>query len=461
MRRVIFVSIFILLAVVVSSDIYTTSGFRIASVAHAETEVERETRLRKELAAYEAELKQLNTQLGELNKQSASYTRDLQLLTTQITQAKTNIKAKTVTIQSLAKEIENKNKVITKLDTRIDMGRQSLGQLVRKTNELDSYNIVEVMLAKKSLSDVFEDKESFITIQNSMQELFSDIRDTKGKTEVEKEALRDKRNKELDAKAAIEESERQIAVKQREKNDLLSISRNQEAGYKAVIADKERKAAAIRTALFKLRDSEGIPFGTALEYANEASKATGVRAAFILGILKQESNLGVNVGQCFLTDTMTGAGKGKNTGTPFSNVMKPMNIGGRKGDVDDFLRITANLGLDPFTTPISCPQSIGYGGAMGPSQFIPSTWAGYEARVAVAMGVATANPWNAKHAFTATAFFVKDLGAGAGTYSAEREAAARYYAGGGWATYGLGYADSVLSHAAAFQTDIDFLKDVK
>ena len=96
---------------------------------------------------------------------------------------------------------------------------------------------------------------------------------------------------------------------------------------------------------------------------------------------------------------------------------------------------------------------------MGPSQFIASTWVMYENRVAAAVGVKTADPWVARHAFTATALFLQDLGAGRGGFSAEQEAAGRYYAGGGWATRGLSYAASVIALANGFQKDIDFLQD--
>ena len=97
---------------------------------------------------------------------------------------------------------------------------------------------------------------------------------------------------------------------------------------------------------------------------------------------------------------------------------------------------------------------------MGPSQFIPSTWKLYQGKLAGALGVATADPWIPKHAIMATSLFLKDLGAGAHTYTAEREAAGRYYAGGNWATLGLGYAASVLAFAQEYQENIDFLKSI-
>ena len=129
-------------------------------------------------------------------------------------------------------------------------------------------------------------------------------------------------------------------------------------------------------------------------------------------------------------------------------------------DVPPFLDLMKRLGADPYTTPVSCPQSTGYGGAMGPSQFIASTWKLYENKLKVNLGVATPDPWMAQHAIMATALFLKDLKADRQTYSAEREAAGRYYAGGNWQKSGLGYASSVLTYAEKYQNDIDFLKGV-
>jgi peptidoglycan hydrolase CwlO-like protein len=412
-------------------------------------------RLQKELEQYEKELAGLNTQLKALNQQSASYQRDVELLTAQIKQSQTNIKAKSIVIKNLGTEIEKKNGVIKQLDSRIVKGQESMAELIRQRHEFDNQSLVEVLMGDGTLAEFFNKVEVDNSINSALQVLFDDIRDTKNKTAEEREALKTKQNQELNAKKAIEASERQIALKQGEKKDLLAVSKNQEAGYKVIIADKQAKASAIRAALFKLRDAAAISFEDALRYANEASKATGVRSAFILGILKQESNLGMNVGQCYLTNDETGAGVGKNTGTPFANVMKPTR------DVAPFIDITNRLGLDYKTTVVSCPQSIGYGGAMGPSQFIPSTWIGMESRIASTLGVKTPNPWNPEHAIMATAVFMRDLGASAQTYSAEQQAAGRYYAGGNWASLGLGYAKSVLNHATTFQENIDFLESVK
>ncbi len=56
---------------------------------------------------------------------------------------------------------------------------------------------------------------------------------------------------------------------------------------------------------------------------------------------------------------------------------------------------------------------------MGPAQFIPSTWIGYESRVTKLTGRSPANPWNVTDAFAAASLYLVDKGADKKTYDAE------------------------------------------
>jgi hypothetical protein len=127
----------------------------------------------------------------------------------------------------------------------------------------------------------------------------------------------------------------------------------------------------------------------------------------------------------------TGDGAGKNTGSLFEKVMKAPR------DTVPFKDITERLSRDWKMTPVSCPPGYkyfsgrGFGGGMGPSQFIPSTWELFKTRIGQAVGVSSdqANPWNPEHSIMATAIYMADLGAGKGGYTAERNAACKYYSG--------------------------------
>ena len=75
-----------------------------------------------------------------------------------------------------------------------------------------------------------------------------------------------------------------------------------------------------------------------------------------------------------------------------------------------FLAILADLKMDSDKTPVSCPIASdgAYGGAMGPAQFMPTTWDLYKNRVANITGNKPASPFNNADAFTATALYLQD-----------------------------------------------------
>ncbi|MDB5225806.1 MAG: hypothetical protein JWL87_758 [Candidatus Adlerbacteria bacterium] len=414
----------------------------------------------EERAALQAEYDKLQIEianwqkvLDETRAKKGTIQGDVTSLNAQIAKAQAEINQRNNSITTLASSINQKSKAIASLESKLEDGQASLAKLLREKNLSDHTSLVVLALTGGTISDFFANADRIDAIDAELQDHFNELRGVKTQTQEEKEALAKQQNQQLDARKDVEAKKSVINESKKEKDSLLAATKQDEAAYGTILAERQAKAADIRARLFNLRDTGAITFESALQYAKAAEAKTGVRAAFILGILRQESNLGANVGQCLLVDPATGAGKGKNTGTPFKNVMNPTR------DVPPFLQLMQAAGRDPYATPVSCPQSIGYGGAMGPSQFIASTWKGLAPRIAAAVGAPAADPWTPSHAIMATAVYLMDLGAGTQTYSAEQQAAGRYYAGGNWATLGLGYASSVLSFASTYQKDIDFLKD--
>ena len=427
----------------------------VASAQVEDAVARRQAELQAELDATNKDIEYWAGVLASKKSETASLARDVAILNAKIGEAKATIKAKNIVIQQLGKDIGEKAKTITNLTEKMGRQQDSLSRLIRKVNALESYSVAEFALSGKNLSDFFGDLDSISSVEEALKDSFFEVRETRTETEVAKNTLSKRQAAETDARKIIEEQQRQIQKNEADKKVLLALTKNQEKTYQGILGERQKKAAQIRSALFALRDTAAIPFGTAYAYALEVETKTGVRPALLLAILTQETNLGENVGQCLVKDFTTGDGVGKNTGTPFSGIMKPSR------DVKPFLDIAERLGFDPREKPVSCPQPGGYGGAMGPSQFIPSTWVGYEKRLAKALTVATPDPWIPRDAFFATGLYLSDLGADAGGYSAEHTAAAKYYAGGAWRTRGQGYATSVMKHAQNIQENmIDPLKDL-
>lgn len=421
----------------------------------------------KSRAQLEAELEACNKEISEwtsiLNKtkqDSASFSRDIAVLTAKINAAQANIKSKNIAISNLTKDIAVKQTEISILDSRLDRGKKAIADILRKTNEINSYSLVEAMLSEKNLSEFFVDIDTYASTERALAELFDELRNVRTLTESEKIALNKKKEAEAAARAALEASKKVVEVANNEKKVLLADSQNKEKTYAEVLADRQAKAAQIRAVLFPLRDAGAIPFGTALQYAEAASAKTGVQPALILAILQQESNLGANVGSCVITNLSSGETKGVNSGTIFKNGIHPTR------DLPLLQTILGELGRDPLNTRVSCPVTgvVGYGGAMGPAQFIPSTWNIMVSKISSATNKATPDPWNPSDAIMAMALFLKDIMGNTGDpFIDQRTAACRYYSGRtcygtNGANVGLSYGNSVMNKVAVIQRDIDFLQ---
>ena len=412
----------------------------------------RRAELTAQLNALEKEIADNQATVDGLAKQGKSLSNEVQTLNAQIKKAQLQVQATQVAIKSLDSSISIHQRVITTLNGKLDSEKDSLAQILRRTDEIDHYSIVEVAFSNKRLSDILGNLDSYTLLKQSLSTSYQKITGTRTQKEVEKAALEDKLQQQQKIAQVQLLAKQQVQTQQQAKQQLLAQTKGQESQYQKLVVSKQKTAAQIRVELFGLAGGGGaIPFGTAATDAKIASGITGVRPALILAILSQESDLGKNTGQCLVTDLTTGDGKGKITGTPFSGVMKSPR------DTTVFQSLMQALGRDWATTAVSCPQAGGYGGAMGPTQFIPSTWKLYDSRIKNALGVGATDPWNALHAIVATGLYLSDVGASGGSSSAEHTAAAKYYAGSGWASAGQQYADSVMTKATKFQTDIDTL----
>lgn len=420
-------------------------------------------KLQAEYDQLQAEIAQWQKVLDDTRAKKNTIQGDVSALDAQIKKATSEIKQRNITITTLASEIQEKTAHIATLENQLDAGHESLAKLLREKNETENLPIALLAFSSGSLSDFFSDADAVDSINRALDAQFKTLRATREETQKERDALDTKKNQELDAKHDVEVKKTVISNNQSQKKELLAVTTQQEKSYSQVLAERQQRAQEIRTALFDLRDSQGISFEKALQYANTASQKTGVRAAMILAILSQESDLGNNIGSCFVKNLSTGDGVGKNTGTPFERVMKAPR------DTDPFSALASQLGFDWSTTPVSCPlgktytTSRGYGGAMGPSQFIPSTWQLYTPRLKTALGVSVPNPWNPQDAVMATALYLTDLGAAGQTYTAERNAACKYYSGRSCdkrSPTNYTYGDSVVAKAQTFQNNIDFLNNL-
>jgi peptidoglycan hydrolase CwlO-like protein len=407
--------------------------------------------LEEELRKLEEQITQYEQDITRTEQEKKTLQNQIYLLKKEIDKLDLQIYQSSLAIEDLGYQIDETEDSIDQTHLKISETRGSLANNLQLIYEEDQRSLIEVLLSEGEFSDFFDDLVALESLNSKTQELLENVKDLKAYLEGQKESL-DEEKTDLEGVVRIKTLQKQESeTLKKDKDYYLELT---EAEYQESLREKEaveEKAAAIRARIFELIGVPEAPtFGEALSIAKYVENITGVRPAFLLAVLTQESNIGQNVGQCYLKNPTTGDGVVVYNGQAVSRVMKPTR------DVVPFLAITKELGRDPYSTPVSCPMSYGYGGAMGPAQFIPSTWMLYKDRVKKITGKA-ADPWNIKDSFLASALYLADYGAAKQTSDAEWKAAMIYFSGTTQRTsyngYGF-YGDSVIKITSRYEADI-------
>jgi peptidoglycan hydrolase CwlO-like protein len=402
-----------------------------------------------ERATLEAQLRDLESQIGVYQQQVAAYQKqgsslkgEIAKLNAKIAQANLEIKASENRLRQLDMQMEDNRVRITQIEGDIEIQKKSLSEILRSIYQNGQINVVSVFLKSQNFSDFFNNVNNLTSLQESLRVTINQIAELKTNLEDQQELLGVAKADAETLKAYKEQQKAETDKTKAAKNGLLEITKGQESKYQELLKKTKETAAQIRSRIFQLLGGGEMSFGDAYKLAKMAGDATGVRPAFILAILDRESALGQNVGRCTYKTA------------PMSTKQIKRSDGSKKSEVDYFLELSGLLGFEnPETISVSCHNADGaYGGAMGPAQFMPSTWAGYMAQVSAVTGRSTASPWNNADAFVAAALYLKDSGAA----TSERMAAAKYYCGGRWNRYVCTnvYAKKVIDQANNFEDDI-------
>lgn len=164
-----------------------------------------------------------------------------------------------------------------------------------------------------------------------------------------------------------------------------------------------------------------------LEAAEFASKETGVRKEFLIGMLVVESNLGQNTGKCTYREVAQGAENAYKNGN-----LTPKAWGTFQQRKQQIKGIADSLGYNYEDVKVSCNPSgyAGTGGALGVPQFMPDTWLDYKDEISRIVGKDNPDPWNARDGVVAMAVKLADVnGVTEHNSLAERNAAKMYLSG--------------------------------
>ena len=254
---------------------------------------------------------------------------------------------------------------IKMLEERNEFQKRILAGVVRQMYYAQSSSIEITAFKSDKGGQFLGDNDKYSSIEKKILLLMDEIKISKSEMEEKKFELQGERS----------EYEKLLGLKEDQQKDLLSEKQSAQSD----IAQKDATIGELNAKLSKLRSNLSGLLGKSYDAkdiedaAKFASKVSGVRKDFIMGMLVVESDLGRFTGGCYAKDS---------------------RMSGRRLEL--FKEICKELDYEWKKRKVSCPPKsyTGTGGAMGVAQFMSDTWMGYKSQITSVTGHNPPDPWN-------------------------------------------------------------------
>lgn len=399
MRRIgiiIFCALFFLNGVLVSAVSLVAQGDDIQKeIEEKRAEVER---LEKEIATY-------RETIAKKQGEEKSFTQAISVLQSRIAKLRLSIQSLRVSLEKVQLQIRVTKRSIA--DTEKDIAERKAA-LAASIQLLDQYEEKRTALMfffnTPRFSDVLDALRDMFLLQQKMYAHITALQELSEKLSKDKATLEEQEEEQAQLLQLQQLQQDETRRKQAEQAELLQKTKAEAKRLKSLVELSKEAIEGLKNDMYAL-GKIGVAVNDAITLGKLVASRVEVRASFLLAVLEVESRLGLNVG--------------KGTWT------KDMN----PNQHDAFLQIMQQLGMDADTTPVSKKPSYGWGGAMGPAQFLPKTWMGYVETVARLTGHNPPSPWNLEDAFMAAGVKLSNDGARSKDRAGELRAANVYLSG--------------------------------
>jgi len=405
--------------VLLSCTLIFMCSFIFAQSNADELTEEEQAKLEKEAEKKEDKVDDLEDDLEDAQKEVEESLQKKLIISNEISQINKNIAVIEGEIAKTENELDLINKEIELKELNIDKKKQVLSTILWRVNQAD----VEVQMILLGSSGDFGDYFKAIdTLEQYEDQLLNAVAQVKK----EKEIFEQKKQEQEEIYEVNVDQQKTLEHEKTKRAVVLNQTQGVINEQTATISQIQQKINKLKTDIALLL-GKGYDTDDIKEAVKYASKKTGVRRDFLMGMLVVESDLGRFTGGCDYKESRMNDYRKE----LFKDICKELDYNYKKMEV-------------------SCPPAgyAGTGGAMGVAQFMSDTWMGYQSAIAANTGHKPPDPWSLTDGVMAMA--LKLANDGATKKSGECQAAMRYLGGSHqW------YCDKVLYWADNYEDLMD------
>lgn len=214
----------------------------------------------------EQEIKQYQTDIDALGQEASSLKNTLKSLDISKKKLEADIKITQNKIASKNLEIKELQLQIGDKTERIIDGRRVISQSLYKISQNNTASVIETLLNKESLSEIWNSSDQLVTLQANMQNRIKDLENLKENLEENKKSTELKKKELVNLTNDLNSQRNAIADTVKEKNAILIETKNTESNYKQLLANKklekeafEREILEFESTLKTIVDPNSIP----------------------------------------------------------------------------------------------------------------------------------------------------------------------------------------------------------
>jgi len=364
------------------------------------------------------QIEELEGEIDTTQKKASELSKTIDILNNNIKKQELEIRQLDLAISKTNLDIKDTEELIGLVGVDIEEDRRTLAETIVLLNRLDGNSLLELLLQNRNISDFFSSVSQIESIQNKIILTLQSLKEQKQFLEEKQSELIERNSEQGRFRSLQVTQKRALDSNKKEQQKVLSSTQTQ-------LSSQKKDLASLKSQLFYLEQT-GVSIDDAVKFAQLAAGRVGIRTEFLLALLEVETGRAFQEGQLSV-GTNLGTGNWRTDMYDCYISLGKRTVAERQKTA--FFQITNELNYDPDKMPVSRRPRYGCGGAMGPAQFLPSTWLSYEKRVASVTGHNPPDPWTVEDAFTAAALYLADFGATAKTTAAETAAAKAYISG--------------------------------